>query len=87
MLRVRIEVVPYGREEDKYQIEEINIVNVGGDNYKANYKVFVNKDPRLTNLEEHDILIKKFHRQKGARELVRSVLNKLYAKNKKNEKP
>lgn len=84
MLKVKIEIVPYGREEDKYQIEEINIVNVGGDNYKANYKVFVNKDPRLTELEEYDIMIKKFHRQKGARELVRKVLNKLFSKESKN---
>jgi hypothetical protein len=85
MLRVKIEIVPYGREEDRYQIEEINIANVGGDNYKANYKVFVDKDPRFTGLEECDIIIKKFKRQKGARELVRSVLNKLYAKGNKNE--
>lgn len=84
MLRVRIEVVPMGQEEDKYQIEEINIVNVGGDTFKANYNVYIDKDPRLTKDITPDIIIKKFHRQKGARELVRSVLNKLFAKENKN---
>ena len=84
MLRIKIEIVPYGREEDKYQIEEINIVNVGGDNYKGNYKVYFNEDPRLTPELEHDIMIKKFKRQKGARELLRTVLNKFKAKENKN---
>ena len=80
MLRIRIEIVPYGQEEDKYQIEEINIANVGGDKYKANYEVYLNNDPRLTPKPKYDILLKKYHRQKGARELVRTALNKLFAR-------
>lgn len=93
MLKMTIEIHPFGRSEDKRSIKEIFIANdTTGDAYKGNYKIWVDNDPRDRDLAppfkrpKPDIELKKFKRNLGAQELVRQILNKLYAKETKKAK-
>lgn len=88
MLLTTIEVIPFGTWEDRYKIQEIYIANVGGNVHKANYYVWLDKDPtnKLFPRPEPDVIIKNFHRKEGATELLRQVLNKWYTKKNKEKR-
>jgi hypothetical protein len=78
VLRVTLEMVPFGQEEAKYLIGVMEIVNVGGTHAYGNY------DIRLSNNKQSDgtpgknryAHINKFPRKLGGWELVRRVLHK-----------
>lgn len=85
MLLVTIEIVPHGQWADRYPIQRLYIANVGGNAHKADYHIWLDKDPTDKTVErpQPDLQIKKFKREKGATELVRQALNKWHAKNNK----
>lgn len=73
MLRVTIEVVPYGMESLARTISEICIANVGTENNIANYEIagYENKDGKITEVAWE---LNNFPREEGALELLRRVL-------------
>jgi hypothetical protein len=88
MLLVTLEIVPFGRWDDKYRIKQIFIANVTNppNNQKGDYDVWFDQDPTADAFKpKPDIHIKGFKRNKGAQELVRQILNKAYTKDKKKE--
>ena len=76
MLRVTIELVPYGMEALAKTISEICIANVGTDKETnvANYEVagYENKYGRI---QEFAVEVKSFDRNAGALALLREVLS------------
>lgn len=89
MLKITIEVIPYGQYEGRYTIDEIFIANMGGDQFKANYDVWFKKDPAGLARNERptpEVSVKGFKRNLGARELLRQSLNKAYAKTNKTKR-
>lgn len=89
MLKITIEVIPFGDYNDRYPINAVYIVNVGGDNKKANYDVWFEVDPTDFKKEERpnpDLQLNKYKRNKGAIELLRQSLNKWHTKKVKKEK-
>ena len=77
MLKVVIEIHPFGDETRKRTIGEVYIANdMTGDISTGNYKAWLTKDPRVSGLAP-DIKLKNFDRVLGAHELVRQILNKL----------
>lgn len=79
MLKMLIEIHPYGDETKKRTIGELFIANdMTGDITNGNYKAWLNKDPR-GNCITPNVTLKNFDRNLGAHELVRQILNKLQA--------
>jgi hypothetical protein len=68
-LRVRISVVPYGDESDEYEIEQLNISNVGTTDFREweyvvehnEYKQYDDSTPRVFHERPHGplVLVKK----------------------------
>lgn len=88
MLLITFEIVPFGQWDDRYPIQKVYIANVGGNSYKANYHAWIDVDP-TENYEqrpEPHFIIKNFHRQEGATELLRKVLNRWYSKKSKEKR-
>lgn len=80
MLKVVIEIHPFGDETRKRTIGEVYIANdMTGDISTGNYKAWLTRDPRKAPIEP-DVKLKNFDRNLGAHELVRQILNKLQAK-------
>ena len=89
MLKITIEVIPWGDYNHRSTIEEVFIANVGGDRDIANYECWFNYDPSVVKKEERkdaDIEIKDYKRSKGSVQLLRQALNKYFtgSKNSKN---
>jgi len=84
MLYMRLEIIPHGQWDGRYPISQIYIANVGGNQAKANYHVWLEHDPTEpgTIRPKPDLVIKGFKRNKGALELLRKVLNMCYTKQK-----
>lgn len=76
MLRVTIELVPYGVEEMAKTISELCIANVGGDQTTnvADYEV-AGYEARNGKITEFAVELNNFPREGGALELVRQVLS------------
>ncbi|WP_285908114.1 hypothetical protein [Pseudodesulfovibrio pelocollis] len=75
MLRVNMEIVPFGEEERKYSIGVMEIGNIGSQNDVANYVV---------QLDGNDIgKIEDFRRDRGAWDLVRLAIELLPQENRK----
>jgi hypothetical protein len=73
MIRVRVEIVPFGIESDAREIGQMIIANDGtGDKYSANYG-FVYAD---THGDHHEGTVKNFSRSKGFWNLVSRCLAK-----------
>lgn len=89
MLKITIEVIPFGDYNDRYPINAVYIANVGGDSKKANYDVWFDVDPTDFSKEERPkphVQVVKYKRNQGEIELLRQSLNKWYTKKKKEEK-
>lgn len=90
MLLTTLEIVPFGQWDNRYKIKSIYIANVTKEHnpHKGDYDIWVDKDPTETGTirPKPDVQIKKFKRHLGAQELLRQVLNKLYAKEQKEKK-
>lgn len=74
MLRLTLEMVPFGDEERKYQIGEIVIANTGGTHEIGNYSVLYwngrkGSKGTLMNEDKH-VYIDKYDRSKGAWKLA-----------------
>lgn len=69
MLRITVESVPFGEEDDASIIEQLTIANVGGDDRKANYE-FAISDQGETFYGR----VGGFMRRDGAWELVEKCL-------------
>lgn len=76
MLRVTIELVPFGMESMARTISEICIANVGGDKEAniANYEIagYESRNEKITELAWK---LNNFPREDGALELVRQILS------------
>lgn len=76
MLRVTIELVPFGMESMARTISEICIANVGGDKdaNTGNYEVagYEHRDGKITELAWK---LNTFPREEGALELLRQILS------------
>ncbi len=81
MVRVTIEIVPHGNDEEAYKVSEINIVNdLSGTLDKGNY---------IYKLDADNIIIegkyKGFNRSEGVLPLVKKVLTKAINQYKKDK--
>lgn len=75
MLRVTLEIVPFGNEAHKRTIGEVEIVNDGtGNPSVGNYGATLNLGSSLTGITR----VQGFPRRMGALELLRVVLNKAH---------
>jgi len=73
MLKITVELIPYGIEECKETLSVVEIANVKMlKNNKADYNILYNKIAKYS--------IKKFDRDEGHLELVRQALEKILAK-------
>lgn len=80
MLRVKIELVPYGEEENARQIGEMVIANdMTGGRSLGNYVAWQGKDD-WTGKPEQLIKYRGFDRHQGSWELLRTLLNYLKEK-------
>jgi len=79
VLKITIEMIPFGEEKNKRLLHTITIGNVKTKNNISNYSV---------KLDEVDkgILIKSFPRSLGMFELLKRVLGKLLQEERKNGK-
>jgi len=78
MLRVIIQLVPYGHEKFKKTIGEMIIANdLGGTLQFGNYVAMQDSDD-WTNTPQRTTTIKRFDRSGSAWDLLRKVLNKLH---------
>lgn len=89
MLKITIEVIPFGRYEDRYPIHSIYIANVSpGNPIKADYDAWLELDPTDYDKDKKPkphVQIKKYKRHLGAIELLRQMLNKWYTKKNKEK--
>lgn len=73
MLRVTLEMVPFGQEDKKRTLGKIDIANIGGTSVRAMYRVdAVPAEGRLLTFE-----IKNFDRSKRAWALVQKAIWKM----------
>lgn len=73
MLHIKIDLVPFGHEEDRYQLSELFIVNVGRvleDRFE--YKVY-KKDPRFNKRNRAKVVV--HDRKDGAEVLCKRALD------------
>jgi hypothetical protein len=74
MIRVTIEIVPFGNEGEKRKLGEITIVNDGtGTPEIGNYKVYYWKPETGTVVAQ----VKKYNRENGFLKLLQKCINKL----------
>ena len=71
-LRVTISVVPFGNEESEYELDQINISNIGSYKGLTTYGVEINKYKTW----EYDFFVQ-HKREDGSTELARKVLERL----------
>ena len=78
MIRVTVEIYPFGIAEEKRTIGEMFIVNdVTGTFEFGNYSYGINKINKEGDIEWHHIgILKKHKRIDGVWELIRKILNK-----------
>jgi len=74
MLRVTVELVPYGMEALAKTISEVCIANVGGDDKAAEYEAAGYVVNQQNQIQEFAVALKNFDREHGALELVKQVL-------------
>ena len=89
MLKITIEVIPYGDYSDRHTIHSIYVANVGGNITKADYDTWFEIDPTDFPKEKRPVphlKVKKHKRNQGAIELLRKVLNLWYTKKNKEAK-
>ena len=72
MLKVTVELVPFGLEDVRRTISVIEIANIGGTREFGDYRYTIKSD-RCGEVEGS---LEKFDRNKGAIELLRVILNK-----------
>jgi hypothetical protein len=88
MLKITIEVIPFGKYEDRYPIHSIYIANVSGSTAKADYDAWIGLDPTDYDKDKRPkphVQIKRYKRHLGAIELLRQTLNKWYTKESKEK--
>lgn len=73
MLRLTLEMVPFGLEDRKYTIGVVEIANVGGNSKYGNYVAIWKKEGE----PDRKIEYKRFDRSTGAWSLVGKILRKL----------
>lgn len=77
MLRLTLEIVPFGQEACKRSLGTVEISNIGGTIKHGNYRVqSLLSLPTLGGMRE-ECLIKRYPRDKGAWKLVQIALKKL----------
>ena len=69
MLRLTLEMVPFGNEQAKYKIGEMEICNVGGTNKEGDYTAILSSGKGVESIS-----YKGFDRSRGAWKLVREIL-------------
>ena len=72
MLKITVELVPFGLKDVRRTIGVIEIANVGGTREFGDYKYIIKSD----RCDEVKGSLEKFDRNKGAIELLRDILNK-----------
>lgn len=78
MLKVTIQLCPYGSEYNKKDLSTVYIANVGGTNEFGNYDIWVNKDPRqLLRKPEAHAQVLNYPREQGAAVLTMKALQAL----------
>jgi hypothetical protein len=86
MLRVTIELVPFGNEDEKRKIGEMVIANdMTGDPYNGNYQALIASDD-WSNAPESYIKLEGHNRRSSVWDLVSELLNKRLFKHEKDEK-
>ena len=92
MLRLTLEIIPFGVEDAKGSLGKVEISNIGGSTKIGNYKVSFlsnskNAEPysSLCGVSHMEATIKRFSRDKGAWKLVQLALNKLFQERLKAE--
>jgi len=90
MLKVIIEMHPFGSDSDKQCLSEIFIVNDGtGNRDIGNYSVFI-YHPKIPSSDgkrrSAEVCVRKFSRKLGAQALVSLCLQRLHAKKEKLDK-
>lgn len=75
MLRVTLEMVPFGQEATKRTIGVIEISNIGGDSNYGKYEASLLSDEDTSG--KKDVFIDCFERSNGAWSLVRRAISKL----------
>lgn len=78
MLRVTIEIVPFGIEENKRTLSTINIINDGtGNNKYGNYRIERISEDKENLIPKNDKFeIKRHNRYDGYIKLLQRVINK-----------
>lgn len=77
MLRIKVEIVPYGQEDGAHTIHTINVGNMGwGTGHKHLYHAWLDVDPRTKPRPEPHAKVEHV-RGDGALKLVRLVLQAL----------
>ena len=77
MLRIKIELVPYGNENQARILHTVFVGNTGGSMETGNYSVWVDDDPRgypEDGRPKPSLLVKNYERNRGASELTRLIL-------------
>ena len=86
MLRVSVEIVPYGLESCKRNIYTLEIINTGiegviiNENGEERYSYRVRTKDENGAEEDHGVLVENFDREKHAHELIKLVTEKLEEK-------
>ena len=82
MLKVIVEIHPFGDAKRKRVINEIYIANVGGDSEIGHYQAWLNVDPRVDR-EARDVphvMLSGFKRNKMCNALIAKIIAKLEKK-------
>lgn len=78
MLKVSIDLVPFGQDEFTENLHTIYIGNVGGDREKASYHAWLNQDPRYKRPRpDPHVIVTDYERCRGAVELTEAVIEQL----------
>ena len=81
MLKVRVELHPFGSEEDKREIETLYIANVGVTGYnRSMYDFWINHDPRVKvngKRPKPDGHLPDFDRSRGSLQLIGECMQTL----------
>lgn len=76
MLKVIIELHPFGVEEEARAIETWYIANMGGNRYEAKYHAWFDTDPRVQPRPDPHVIIRRFDRARGAAALLAEVIKR-----------
>lgn len=84
MLRITIELVPFGNEDEAKQIGQMVLANdASGDSTTGNYEAIIAPDA-WTGAGERHVKLEGFNRRLGAWELVKKILQSADAEGEKS---